>query len=305
MRFRSLLKGLLWTLVALLFVFHVAGGWYFSDVLIADAFVPDPDPVELPDNAADLDLEEVSYETQLGELDAWYVPAAGETWVIHVHGKGATPGEAGPLFAPIQEAGYPQLAITYRNDAGQPDDPSGYYQYGVTEWSDVAGAVDYALANGASGVVLFGYSTGGAHAVNYAYRNALAAVRGLIIDSGNLDMGDTVDFEASKRDLPVIPVKVPPTLAWVAKFITSLRIGVNWQTMDYIGRAEEALRAPVLLIHGDADETVPISQSRRFAEASPDLARLVVFEGAGHVDSVETDRDRYVAEVLAFLDRVD
>ena len=61
------------------------------------------------------------------------------TWVIHIHGLGTTPAEAEPLFAPLQEAGYPQLSITYRNDDGQPMDPSGYYQYGATEWEDVAG----------------------------------------------------------------------------------------------------------------------------------------------------------------------
>lgn len=302
---RPFFKGLLWILVGLLFVFHIAGGWYFSDVLIADAFVPEPDPIEMPASAGELGIEEVTYESELGEFDAWHIPASGDTWIIYLHGKGATPAEAEPLFEPIKEAGYPQLAATYRNDDGQPQDPSGYYQYGVTEWNEVAGAVGYAMDNGADGVVLFGFSTGGAHVVNYAYRNALTAVRGIVVDSGNLDMGNTVDAEAANRDLPVIPLKVPPTLAWVAKFITSLRIGVNWQTINYIDRVDEALRAPVLLIHGDADETVPVSQSRRFAEAAPDLARLVVFEGAGHVDSVEIDRDRYLAEVLAFLDRVD
>lgn len=305
MRFRSFLKGLLWTAVALLLILHIGGGWYFSDVLIEDAFVPDPDPVELPADSGSLGLEQVTFESPLGEFDAWHIPASGDTWVIHVHGKGATPAEAEPLFQPLKAAGYPQLSITYRNDAGQPADPSGYLKYGATELAEVGGAVDYAMENGASGVVLYGYSTGGAHVVSYAYRNAVGSVRGLVIDSGNLDMGDTVDTEAARRDLPGVPLKVPPTLSWVAKFITSLRIGVNWQTIDYIDQAEGALRTRALLLHGDADETVPVTQSRRFAEAVPDLARLVVFEGAGHVDSVESDPDRYLSEVLSFLQTVD
>ncbi len=305
MRFRSFLKGLLWTVVALLLILHVGGGWYFSGILIEDAFLPDPDPIEIPESAGSLGLEEVSYESPLGEFDAWHIPASGDTWVIHVHGKGATPAEAEPLFQPLKDAGYPQLSITYRNDEGQPADPSGYHQYGVTELNEVGGAVDYALDSGATGVVLYGYSTGGAHVVSYAYRNAVGSVRGLVIDSGNLDMGDTVDAEAAKRDLPVIPLNVPPTISWVAKFITSLRMGVNWQTIDYIDQAGGALRTRVLLFHGDADETVPVTQSRRFAEAVPDLARLVVFEGADHVDSVESDSDRYLSEVLSFLQTVD
>jgi len=139
--------GFFWLVVGLLLVFHVAGGWYFSNELIQDGFVPAPEPIApLPGS---YDLEEVAYSTPLGEMDAWYLPADGVTWVIHIHGLGTTPAEAEPLFAPLQGAGYPQLSITYRNDDGQPMDPSGYYQYGATEWEDVAGAVEHAVANGA------------------------------------------------------------------------------------------------------------------------------------------------------------
>ncbi len=48
------------------------------------------------------------------------------------------------------------------------------------------------------------------------------------MDSPNIDFGQTVDFNASQRKLPLVPFNVPPTLTAVAKFITSLRIGVNW-----------------------------------------------------------------------------
>lgn len=307
MTFRSFIRGLLWTLVGLFVVLHLAGGWYFSDVLIADAFVPDPDPIEIPTDPelGEFTIEEVTYQSALGGFDAWYLPASSSTWVIHVHGKGATPAEGAALFEPIQEAGFPQLAITYRNDAGQPLDPSGHYRYGVSEWEEISGAVSYALSNGADGVVLYGFSTGGAHVLNYAYRHALGAIRGIILDSGNADMNSTVAHGASQRDVPVLPMKVPPTLTWVAKFVTSLRIGVNWQLLDYIDGAANGIRVPVLALHGDADDTVPVSQSVRLAEASPDHVRLVVFPGSGHVDSLEDDRERYLDEVLSFLRRID
>jgi hypothetical protein len=50
-------------------------------------------------------MELVEYETELGMMDAWYLPSDGDTWVIHVHGRGTTPAEAEPLFAPFQDAG--------------------------------------------------------------------------------------------------------------------------------------------------------------------------------------------------------
>jgi uncharacterized protein len=302
MGLRSFLRGLFWTAVGLAVVFHLLGGWYFSGVLIEDAFVTDPDPVVLA--TGDFQLEEVTYATPMGGMDAWYLPAPGSTWVIHVHGKGATPAEGEHLFPVLQEAGYPQLSLTYRNDEGQPEDPSGHYQYGATEWEDIAGAMEHARMNGATNVVFLGFSTGGAHILSFAYRHNLDRVKGIILDSPNLDMSETVDFAASKRELPLLPFNVPPTLSATAKFMTSLRIGVNWRSLDYVSRAEGSLRVPVLVIHGTDDETIPVSSSVRLAETAPDLVGLVQFTGAGHVGSYESDSDRYLAEVLNFLQEV-
>ena len=296
---RSFFRGVLWTLVALVLVAHVGGGWYFSSELIDDGFVPTPSPVVTP--VGDYQVVEVSYQTSLGQMDALHLPASGTTWVIHVHGKGGTPDEAEHLFGPLQKAGYPQLSITYRNDENQPLDPSGYYQYGTTEWEDIRGAMEFAQANGADRVVFSGFSTGSSHVLSFLYRHNFDEIRGLIFDAPNIDMGDTVDFAASQRDMPVVPMKVPPTITWVAKFMTSLRIGVNWKAIDYIEKAQASLRVPVLIHHGADDQTVPVTQSIAFAEAAPDLVRLIQVSGAGHVESYETDPEKYLEDVLSFL----
>ncbi len=299
MNLRNFLWGTFWTLLGLTLVFHVAGGWYFSSELIDDGFVPDPEPIALV--SGDYQLEEVEYQSPLGAMDAWYLPSDGSTWVIHVHGKGGTPEEAEPLFGPLQAAGYPQLSIAYRNDAGQPTDPSGYYQYGVTEWADVSAAADFAIENGADSLVLSGFSTGAAHAMSFISREPREIVVGALFDSPNADFGQTVDYAASQRELPVLPVNVPPTLAATAKFITSLRIGVNWKAVDYISDAERSVRQPVLIHHGTEDLTVPIDESVQLAAASPSLVRLIEVEGAGHVESYDVDRQRYIDEVIGFL----
>jgi esterase/lipase len=288
-----------WFLVGLVVVFHLAGGWYFSNELIEDAFVPAPDPITPVQGA--YQLEEIAYESPLGPMDAWYLPAAGTTWVVHVHGLNATPAEAEPLFAPLQEAGYPQLSITYRNDEGQPPDPSGYYQYGATEWEDVSRAVDYAVANGAEAIVLSGFSTGGAHAMSFLSRQPREIVIGVLLDAPNVDFGRTVDYAASQRELPVIGLPVPITLSATAKFITSLRIGVNWKLLDYIADADETIRQPVLIHHGTEDLRVPMETSLDLQATNPDLIQLIQVEGAGHIESYDVDRQGYVDSVIAFL----
>lgn len=299
MRSRFSFRGVLWLLLALVIVFHLAGGWYFSNELIRDAFVPAPDPVTPVQGT--YQLEEVTYDSPLGPMDAWYLPAGGTTWVVHIHGLNATPAEAEPLFGPLQEAGYPQLSITYRNDEGQPADPSGYHQYGATEWEDLSGAVDYAVANGAETIVLSGFSTGGAHTMSFLSRQPREIVIGVLFDAPNVDFGRTVDYAAGQRELPVVGLPVPVTLSATAKFITSLRIGVNWKLLDYIADADETIRQPVLIHHGTADLRVPLETSLDLQATNPDLIQLIQVEGAGHIESYDVDRQGYVDSVLAFL----
>jgi len=296
---RRIFRGIFWGLIALLLIAHVGGGWYYSSRIKEAAFTPDPMPIVTP--SGDYELDEVSYQSELGGFDAWLLPAERSTWVIYVHGLNASPAEPEVLFSAIQEAGYPQLAISYRNDDNQPTDPSGYHRYGSTEWEDLLGAFQFALANGAEKVVLVGLSTGASHVLSFAYRHNFDEIAGLILDSANIDLGSTVDYRASIEEFPVIPANVPPTISWVAKFFTSLRIGVNWKTLDYIERAERSLRVPVLAFHGTDDDSIPIAQSIALAEAQPDLVHLVQVEGAGHVESFEVDFDDYVASVLDFL----
>ncbi len=60
---------------------------------------------------------------------------------------------------------------------------------------------------------------------------------------------------------------------------------------------------PVLLIHGDADELVPVGNSERMNKALTEAGvenRMVVIEGAGHGFRGE-DRDRAQAEMVAFF----
>lgn len=299
---RSVFRSIFWGLIALLLVVHVGGGWMYSSRIIDEGFTPDPEPVVVPNG--DYELEEVTYESPVGELDAWHLPSSGSTWVIHVHGLNATPAEPEVLFAPLQDAGYPQLSITYRNDEGQPADPTGYYRYGSTEWEDVLAASEFARANGAEDIVFAGYSTGASHVLSFAYLHNFDYIAGVVTDSANIDMGSTIDYRGTLEDLPVVGLPVPPTMTWIAKFFTSLRIDVNWRSLDYIDKASRSLRVPVLAIHGTADDSIPVEQSIELAQSQPDLVDLMAVEGAGHVQSFEVDHEGYVARFLVFLEQV-
>lgn len=246
-------------------------------------------------------VQDIQYETPLGPMDAWFVPGTLPTWAILIHGRAAGRTETLRAMKPFVDAGSPVLSIAYRNDPGQPQDPTGYYRYGFTEWEDLEGAVRYAKDSGAAGVTLFGLSTGAAIAASFMDRSELATeVRGLVFDSPNLDFGAAVGQEASNRSLPVVGLPIPESLVAAARAIAELRYGIEFDDLDYIDEAG-ALELPVLVMHGVPDEVIPLEVSRRLAGSAGPNLRLVEFPEAAHVQSWNADPARYELEIARLI----
>ena len=245
-----------------------------------------------------IEYESVEYEAPLGKQDAWRFEGDDDTWAIFVHGLRGVPADGLSSLPVLHDLGLPALFITYRNDKGQPRDPSGIHQYGLTEWQDLHAAVEYALSQpGARDVVLIGHSMGGGIVVKFLYESPLAgSVTGVVMDSPAMDFEAPVDLGARERNLPGF---VAATVKWIA----TLRFGVDWDAMDYLEDADR-LDVPILLIHGEDDSRVPIETSDRLAELRPDLVTYSVYPDATHADAWNVDSGRYERELREFLLRV-
>ncbi len=289
-------RGFLFFLVVAALAVHVFGGWVLSGRIIDDVFTPSA--TEGPADPVGLDVTEVEYQSSLGPMDAWVTDGTRSEWVIHVHGVSADRAQALGSMAFLDDAGYHQMAIAYRNDPGQPSDPSGSYRYGVTEREDLAAAVEFAREEGATDIVLYGYGAGAAISMAYAVRQPIGTVTAMVFDSPNLDLEQTVDFRLSQDDLIGLPI--PFTVTSAATFFAALRSDVNWRSFDYLERTQ-ALSTPILVFHGSEDMEVPVEVSTELAELRSDLVRLVLVEGAGHVGSLDADPASYELTVLDFL----
>jgi pimeloyl-ACP methyl ester carboxylesterase len=265
-----------------------------------DAYAYPADPAV----AAGRPAREVSYPSPLGPAPAWLVGGRRDTWVILVHGYNAARAETLRLLATAAGQGYPALVIGYRNDQGAPRSPDGLRRWGATEWRDLEAATRFAVDRGAGGVVLAGFSMGAAVVTSFLLESPLAGrVRGVVMDSPAIDLGEVIDQGASGRQLPVLGVPLPPALTVVAKGIAGLRYDLDWGRLDYLDRVGR-LAAPMLVLHQAGDPTVPVSISEALAAARPDLVTFERFGGDGHVRAWNLDRPRYERAVRAFLERV-
>ena len=248
-----------------------------------------------PKQAFQMPYEEITVASELGELPTWYLEGTKDTWMIFVHGHGAERGEALRILPTIVGQGLPSLVITYRNDPEAPKSPDGLYHLGQTEWRDLEAAADYALANGAQELVVVGYSMGGAITCTFLRESGRAGkVRGVILDAPALVWDATLAFNARERHLPGVVVPI-------TKFISSFRAGgIDWSALDQVKHAGE-FGVPILLFHGDRDQTVPVESSDSFAEARPDLVTYRRVRGAGHLESWNIDPEDYREAVERFL----
>jgi len=252
-----------------------------------------------PKAAFGLDFATVPVPGELGDLPAWLVPPpAAERagiWAIAMHGRGASRHEALRVLPTVVGAGLTTLVIGYRNDLDAPASPDGYYHLGDTEWRDLAAAIGYAKENGATGVVLFGWSMGGGATLTALRRLPdTSMVRGVVLDSPVLSWDAVIDFQAELRHLPA-------PITWSAKRFTEWRGGLSLARLD---QDPGELTVPALLVVDEADQLVRTDQAHAYASARPDLVTLVSTRDGGHVASWNVDPRGYEAAVATFLDRV-
>ena len=230
------------------------------------------DPLE-----SDLGLREISVPGPLGDYPAWVgtptiVPGqdASDTWAIVVHGNSLSAADGLRMVPILTDAGYPTLVATYRNDPGAPEDPSGKLRYGLTEWEDLEAMVRYALDEGSDGVVLDGYSMGGA--VDHGLPATLGARGpGASRDPGRADarlLRDRGRQRLARGDRAGRSRFRPPSPTWRSG---SPRSGSTWTgaALNYLADTDAYADIPFLVFHGTADTTVPIATSREFAALLP------------------------------------
>lgn len=204
-------------------------------------------------------------------LDAWRPDDAQVRGaVILVHGGGWEAGDKrtyiGPWFTTLTAAGIPWFTINYRLAPRFPH-PAAV--------EDIEAAVHYVRAHAREyqvdpdRIVLMGESAGG-------HLAALAALRGKVKAAGLVSfygIHDVAQWKIQRGELPRNIARYLPQATAAALIEAS--------PITYVQRGQ----APVLLVHGTADQGVPWQQSQSFCEATRKVGArcdIQLIEGAPH-----------------------
>jgi fermentation-respiration switch protein FrsA (DUF1100 family) len=230
-----------------------------------------PESFRTPPAAAGLpQAEEVVLDTGDGErVIAWHVPPrAAKPVILFFHGNGGSLRGRSEHFRALTADGIGLVALSYRGYGGSSGSPS---EAGLMQ--DAAAAYAFAAARyPAQRIALWGESLGTGVAVPLA---AEKPVGHLILQS---PFTSAVDVGAARYWF------LPVRLLMKDQFRSDLHIG--------------KVTAPVLVIHGERDDIVPIALGEQLYALINAPKRFVRLPGVGHND-LGTQGDAAAKEFLA------
>ncbi len=144
-------------------------------------------------------------------------------------------------------------------------------------------------------ILLHGDSMGGATVLMTTGLELPPQVKAAISDCAFTSAWEV--FSAVLKNMYHLP---PFPLLNMANRMVKKRAGYE---LDECNAREEVAKAkiPILFIHGDADSFVPCSMVYELHDACQTEKKLVIIEGAGHVESCYRDADLYEGTIESFI----
>ena len=97
-----------------------------------------------------------------------------------------------------------------------------------------------------------------------------------------------------------MPAVLGNELIDVIKKVAEIRISAKYDTVNPVDDIKD-LKVPVLIIHGDKDENIPVENANMLYESAKEPKKLLIFPGATHVESHSIAQVKYEKEVLGFF----
>lgn len=240
-------------------------------------YYPDRLPADMPPPRWAAGAREVWMETGDGvEIHGlWWPEPEDRPAVLFLHGNAQEAYSWSLVREDLEAMGCRLLLIDYR----------GYGKSGGTPreaglYADGRAAMTWLAGQGIppSGTIVFGKSLGGAVACEIARDNPLL---GLVLESTFTSLGSV-----ASRLFPFAHMWMP-----------------DMEVYDSLSKLPGA-RCPLLVIHGEMDELIPVEEGVALFEAGNEPKELFLVPGAGHNDVSMVAAGRYGAVLRGWLDRL-
>jgi uncharacterized protein len=241
---------------------------------------PDPLPELRPGDAQTL-VDVAARDGTTGHVALWWLPNADPAapTLLYLHGTFRNLYRNHPKMEALRDAGFSVLAVDYRGFGDStPIVPS---QRSILADADVAWAELVRRQPEPCKRVIYGHSLGGAVAVDLASRKHVR------VDYGALAVESTFSSLVDLAGSAVGPFG--PIAVWLSS--------ERFDSLDRIGKVD----APILMLHGDRDDTVPIALGRKLRDAAPSGTRWIEIRGGTHSRLHENAPELYRAAFASLI----
>ena len=240
-------------------------------------FLPRKEVVATPARR-NLSYKEIWFQSRDGvPLNAWFVNGDPRMPVLlFFHGNGGNLSDNIDYLALLHSGGFPIFIFDYRGygkSGGQPLKEEDLYL-------DARGALSYLEGLGwhRERIIYFGQSMGSSVALQLALE---APPAGLVMESSFTRMSDIVRYTST-----------------FGYYIVGWWINLDFDNIAKIGK----LRVPLLMIHGERDQVVPVQMTLRLFEQAQDPKSLFIIKGGGHCDVHRLDSSAYLSAWSSYLE---
>jgi hypothetical protein len=216
-------------------------------------------------------------------LQLWWLPSANPQapTLLYLHGTFRNLFKNYPKIESLRAAGFAVLAVEYRgwgeSSALLPSEAS-INADAASAWAELC-----RRQHNPHKRVIFGHSLGGGVAVELASHQHVGRDYAALI------------LESTFTRLPDV-ARSAGFLGWVASWFATQ----EFDSIDKIAKID----APILMMHGSADKTVPIALGQALFDAAPAGTRWVPFEGGSHSGIDREQPDLYRQSLRAFVARL-
>ena len=241
-----------------------------------------------------LPYEDIAFPTSDNlTLRGWFIPtdAQNAPAVVYAPGTGHDQSSGLHIVRALHEAGYHVLLFSYRG-YGQSDGDELGFTYGEAESVDLDAAVAYlAESRRVERIGVIGFSAGAATAI-------LSAARNTRIDAVVAAAPFASISEIWRTNTPaILPAWYQEWMMRVAEF----RKGFKRENIEPINVIQQISPRPILIVQGEADRRVTVSQAEKLFENAGSPRELWVVKGATHSMIHEEALVSLSPEIITFL----